>query len=135
MNKSEYLKRIAGISFELLRSKLHENKIEYRIEKEDGSKRYFRDITIKIKKDLEEMFRDYSIIPSSNDATRRFNKDEGYIELNAIYNYFIRINDVEISIDNNYVEITKTYAKRLGIESGELPKNQPIDRIKIFEED
>ena len=135
MGKNEYLKRIAGISFEILRNKFHENRIEYEIEKEDGNKRYFRDITLKIKKSLEEIFRDYSIIPSSGDSTRRFNKDESYIELNAIYNYVIKINDAEIKIDDNYIEITKTYANRLGIESGELPKNQPMDRIRIFQED
>ena len=135
MNKNEYLKRIAGISFEILKKRFHENRIEYRVEKENWDKRYFRDITLKIKKDLESIFEDYSIIPSSGDSTRRFNKDEGYIELNAIYNYVIRMNDAEINIDDNYIEITKTYANGLGIELGELPKSQPIDRIRIFQED
>lgn len=134
MDNKEYLKRIAGISFENLKIKLHENRIEYKIEKEEGDKRYFRDITLKIKKDLESIFEDYSIIPSSGDSTRRFNKDEGYIELNAVYNYVIRMNDAKINIDDNYIEITKTYANKLGIELGELPKSQPIDRIRIFQE-
>lgn len=135
MGKKEYLKRIAGISFEILKKRFHENRVEYEIEKEDGDKKYFRDITLKIKRDLESIFKDYSIIPSSGDSTRRFNKDEDHIELNAIYNYVVKTNDVEINIDDNYVEITNIYANRLGIELGELPKNQPKDRIRIFQED
>ncbi len=135
MSKKEYLKRVAGISFEILINRFHENKIEYKIDNEKWEKKYFRDITLKIKKSLEEIFRDYSIIPSSGDSTKRFNKDLGYIELNAVYNYVIRINDMDINIDENYVEINNTYAKRLGMQLGELPRSQPMDRIRIFQED
>lgn len=135
MKRKEYLKRIAGISLEILKDKFHKNKIEYSIEKEEGDKKYFRDITLKVKKNLERLFENCSVIPSSGDSTRRFNKEENYIELNAIYNYVVSMNDAEIEIDENYVKITDEYAGRLGIDIGEIPKNQPIDRIRIFQED
>ncbi len=135
MERKQYLKRVTGTSIEILKKKLQARKIEYHIEKEDGDKRYFRDITLKVKKKLDELFKNYDIIPSSGDATRRFHQKEECIELNAIYNYLVPMNDININIDENYVEITKEYAGRLGIDTGEIPRNHPIDRIRIYRED
>ena len=133
MAEKEYLKRVAGISLELLKSYFHKNKIEYHIIQISGDKTYFRDVSIKVKVELEKVFQNYKIIPSSNDATRKFNKEEGYIELNAFYNLVIRLNSRPLEIDENYVEITPEYAKDMRIRMGEIPRGQPKDRIKIYE--
>ncbi len=133
MDDKQYLKRIAGISLEVLKDSLHRNRIEYNIDQIKGDKNYFRDIRMHVRASIEKMFENYRIIPSANDASRRFNHEERCIELNGIYNFVVRLNNRPLKIDINYIEIIDRYAKNMGIRIGEMPIIQPKDRIKIYE--
>ena len=133
VGKKLYLKRSAGISLEILRESFHKNHIEYHITRVSGDARYFRDISMEVKGELEKLFSNYEIIPSSNDASRRFDEKSRVIELSAFYNLVIPLNDRPIEFDVNYLEITPRYAANLGIKNGEAPKIQPKDIIRISE--
>lgn len=128
-----YLKRVSGISLEQLTKVFRERRIEYRIVPQPGNQHYFRDTVLFVRKSPEELLHDHSIIPSLNDASRRYHPDDKSIELNAFYNFVIPLTQEKLVIDDNYVELKPEYIKRLGMEEGKVPQVRPAERIKIFE--
>ena len=69
-----------------------------------------------------------NIIPSTQ--LTFYTEGDNYIELNATYNYLVSL-EINQKIDENHVEITEEYAKRLG-DNNKTPTDWPIDKIKIF---
>ena len=76
------------------------------------------------------MFYNNGIIP--NVQLRQFNEAERCIELNALYNFVVPPPiSIKLKIDENYVELKQEYLDIL--DSGKMPTNFPIDRIRIYE--
>jgi len=125
-----YLKRQSGVSLEVLMKIFDENKIKYSIKSQESNEKYFRDTIINVKKNLRDLFYDNEIIP--NVQLRQFNEAERCIELNATYNFVVqRPISIELKIDENYSELKQEYSNILN--SGKMPINFPIDRIRIYE--
>lgn len=128
IKEKRFLKRHSGISLEVLTKKLNEYRIPYSLEIQKETEKYFRDTIVKVKKSLIDLFNDYNII--SNVQLRQFNEEENCIELNATYNFLIIPDNINFKIDENYVELTPEYAKKL---DSSAPVSRPIDRIRIYQ--
>jgi len=126
-----YLKRISGTSLELLVKNLKDKKKEYRIIDQEPHKNNFRSTLVLVKMDLEDIYSNYSILPSSGVAKRQYNKEKEQIEVEAIYNSVTTPLNTELKIDENYVEFTEEYARNLGIDIGQVPLTYPRDNLII----
>jgi len=125
-----YLKRQSGVSLEVLMKIFDENKIKYSIKSQESNEKYFRETIINVKKNLRDLFYNNGIIP--NVQLRQFNEAERCIELNALYNFVVPPPiSIKLKIDENYVELKQEYLDIL--DSGKMPTNFPIDRIRIYE--
>jgi len=124
--KKEYLKRRAGVSLESLTKRFREYKVDYSIEIQEPTERYFRETIIFQKIYLKDLI-SRNIIPSTQLTS--YNEGDNYIELNATYNSLIVPPGIAPEIDENHVEITEEYSKRLG---DKAPIDWPIDRTRIF---
>ena len=128
-----YLKRISGLSLEVLKKRLQENRIEHCVERQDSSNEYFSDTTLKVRKNPRVIFNDPFIIPPSPLA--HFDEEKNIITSCAAYNFLVSLTGNEISLDENILEITKEYAKRLGIYNRGVPTRLPMERVIILEAD
>jgi len=131
IKEKRLLRRYSGISLETLTKNLDRHKIQYELEMQEDTGKYFRDTIVKVKKSLTELFYNCNIIP--NVQLKQFNKEKNCIELNAIYNFVVFSDSVDFKIDENYVELISEYLEKIGLSEIERPTNRPIDRIRIFQ--
>ena len=128
-----YLKRQEGNDLGSLLKRLHERKINPTIKQKIGCGVYFRETVLHLSADLKELYRNFELLVESVNVKRHFNRTEGYIELEATYNFVVPTNNIEIKPTDEYVEITEEIERALKLDKNPVPRGIPIERILIYQ--
>ena len=129
-----YLVRKAGNDLDGLLKRFYERKINPKIKQEMGAGRYFRETVLYVDKELKELYRDFSlIIEAGGSLKREFHRIQGYIELEAEYNFLSFMSRTEINHNEEHLEITDGIKKGLRLDRNPVPQGIPTERILIYQ--
>lgn len=132
-----YLKRMSGIRLEDLLERFRALKMEPTFRKKETNKKYLRDSEIAVKADLEKLFKNYDIIPSTGVTTRLYKEQERYIELETFYSEVIPQTDKERAElgDEQVIILDEEMQRAIGLKENSPFLSFPKERIRIYEMD